>query len=98
MPYLSSLERMGLEEGLKRGREEGRKEGRKEGRMEGREEGLRAAREGIALALEAKFGPQGRRLISRIRQIIDAAELRRLTKIIKSAKTADEVRQHLSQS
>jgi hypothetical protein len=32
MPYLSSLERMGLEEGIKRGREQGRKEGREEGR------------------------------------------------------------------
>ncbi len=89
MPYLSSLERMGLEEGFKRGREQGRQEGR----QEGREEGLR---EGIALALEAKFGPPGRKLIARVRQITDVAELRRLAKIIKAAETADDVRRHLS--
>jgi flagellar biosynthesis/type III secretory pathway protein FliH len=89
MPYLSSLERMGLEEGLKRGREEGRKEGRNEGR----EEGLR---EGIALALEAKFGQPGRKLMTRVRQITDVAELRDLAKVIKAAKTVESVRRHLN--
>lgn len=77
MPYLSSLERMGLEEGLKRGREEG-------------------LREGIALALEAKFGQPGRKLMSRVRRISDITELRRLAKIIKAATTAEDVRRHLS--
>ncbi|MGH7140372.1 MAG: hypothetical protein ACREHD_31945, partial [Pirellulales bacterium] len=104
MPYLSSLERMGLEEGLKRGREQGREEGHEEGhaegrakgREEGRKEGLRAAREGITLALEAKFGPPGRKLMTRVRQISNVAELRRLAKIIKTSKTAEDVRRHLS--
>jgi hypothetical protein len=88
MPYLSSIERRGLEEG--------RKQGREEGRAEGRAEGLRAAREGIAVALEAKFGQSGRKLMTRVRQISDLAELRGLAKIIKSAKTAEDVRRHLS--
>ena len=84
MPYLSSLERMALEEG------------RKKGRAEGREEGLRAGREGVALALEAKFGQTGRKLLARVRQVNDVAELRRLAKIIKTSKTADEVGRHLN--
>lgn len=100
MPYLSSLERRGLEEGLKqgleRGREEGRKEGRKEGREEGREEGLRAARELVAVALEAKFGLPGRKLMPQVRRIRDVAGLRGLAKIIKVATTVEEVRRHLS--
>lgn len=48
------------------------------------------------MALEAKFGPPGRKLIARMRQITDVAELRGLAKIIKTAKTADDVRRHLS--
>lgn len=105
MPYLSSLERRGLEEGLKRGRDEGRKEGRKEGHQEGRKEGhkegheagrVEGLREGLAAALETKFGQPGRKLMSRVRQISDVAELRELFKIINTASTVEDVRRHLS--
>jgi hypothetical protein len=63
-----------------------------EGREEGRVEGLR---EGIALHREAKFGQAGRKLVSLVRQITDIGQLRGLAKIIKTAKTADDVRRHL---
>jgi hypothetical protein len=39
MPYISSFQRLGREEGRLEGRQEGREEGRQEGRQEGREEG-----------------------------------------------------------
>jgi hypothetical protein len=80
IPYLSSLERMAMEKGHKRGREEG----------------LQVAHDGIALALEARFGPAGRKLGGRVRRITDVAELRRLSKIIKAAQSVDDVRPHLS--
>lgn len=89
MPYLSSLERRGLEEGLKKGREQGREQGREEGR----EEGLR---EGIALALAAKFGQPGRKLMTRMRQISDIDELRDLAKIVTTAETVEDVRRYLN--
>jgi len=76
--------------------EEGQKKGREEGRKKGREEGLQAGRDGVAVALEAKFGAAGRKLLARVRQINDVAELRRLAKIIKAAKTAADVRRQLT--
>lgn len=81
MPYLSSLERRGLEEGLKQGREEGRAEG---------------LREAIAMDLKAKFGQSGGKLMPQVRQVSDVAALRELAKFIKTATTAQEVRRHLS--
>lgn len=57
MPYISSIERIGMEIGLKKGlaegrelglqvgRQEGRREGRREGRQEGRQEGLQEGRQ-----------------------------------------------------
>jgi predicted transposase YdaD len=66
--------------------------GLEEGLKKGRQEGLQ---EGIAVALEAKFGPPGRKLISRVRQIAGIARLRRLAKVIKTAPSIEDVRQHL---
>ena len=39
MPFITSIERIGIEKGLKKGRQEGRQEGHQEGRNEGRQEG-----------------------------------------------------------
>ena len=49
MPYITSIERMGREDGLKQGREEGRQEGQAIGRLE-------ALRENILEVTEARFG------------------------------------------
>lgn len=85
MPYLSSLERRGLEQGLKQGIEQGQAEGRAEG-----------FREAIAVSLEEKFGRSDRKLLTRLREINDVAELRKLAKIVMAAQTVDDVRRHLA--
>jgi hypothetical protein len=62
---------------------------------EGREQGFR---EGIAVALEAKFGKPGRKLLPQVRELQDLAALRALSRaLLKSATTLDEVRKLLPQ-
>ncbi len=39
MPYVTSIERLAIEEGMQKGLQKGREEGREEGRQEGRQEG-----------------------------------------------------------
>jgi hypothetical protein len=84
MPYVTSIERLALAEG----REIGREEGREVGLLEGLQEGL-------VVALEAKFGPTGRKLTSKVKQIQHLAQLRTLEKKIKAAKSIESVRKHL---
>jgi flagellar biosynthesis/type III secretory pathway protein FliH len=75
MPYITSIERMGREEGLQAGRQEGLQAGRQEGLRKGREQGrelgrVESLREGILDVIEARFGqaPEG------IRARVSAAE------------------------
>jgi hypothetical protein len=80
MPYISSIERLGIAKGIAKGE------------AKGREAGLR---EGILLALETKFGAAGRKLRRKAKQVKGIVELRRLMRAIQAAQTIDEVREHL---
>jgi flagellar biosynthesis/type III secretory pathway protein FliH len=69
MPYITSIERMGREQGLTEGREQGLTEGREqgltEGLIKGREEGKRAA---LRRIVERRFGVLPETLAARIAQ------------------------------
>jgi hypothetical protein len=78
--YMSSIERYGY----KKGREEGLTKGERIGLLEG-----------IALALDAKFGASGRKLVKKVRSLSSVDELRNFARILKSAKNVDELRRHL---
>jgi flagellar biosynthesis/type III secretory pathway protein FliH len=71
MPYVTTIERLGREEGLKQGREEGLKQGLQLGRQE-------ALREDILEIVKARFGEVPYGLRERIQAIADEAELKRL--------------------
>ncbi len=78
MPYITSVERIGIQQGLEQGLEQGR-----------REELLA----GIALALDLKFGDAGLALLPEIQRISEVARLQTIRDRIKAAGTPEELRQ-----
>jgi hypothetical protein len=97
MPYITSVERLGREEGRQEGLQEGLQEGRREGLQEGRREGLQEGRregllDGIELALRIKFGEGGQAIVPEIRQITDLEVIRAVYDRIETARTVDDVR------
>jgi hypothetical protein len=83
MPYVTSIERLGEEKGLKKGREEGFQKGREAVR--------RDLLKVIATGLGQKFGNLGKRLASRVRKVDDIARLLRIAQILITATTIDEL-------
>jgi hypothetical protein len=91
MPYITSVERIGREQGLEEGLKKGREEGRREGQAEGLREGLLLAME---MRLQHQFGAEGLQLMPQIRQVQDPERLRALfQRLLENAPTLDEVRQ-----
>ncbi len=81
MPFITTPERIGREEGLAQGRTEGRIEGRTEGMIKG-----------IEVALELKFGEAGLRLMPEIRAIADEAKLEAVLHAIRTAAGPEDLR------
>ena len=88
MPYITSIERMGREEGLQ--------QGLAQGRQEGRQEGFVAARQKAVLdALEIRFGEVADAVRQRIESVQDEARLRALLKSAIQAGSIEEFTQTL---
>jgi predicted transposase YdaD len=74
MPFITSIERKGLEKGLEQGREQGREQGLEQGR-----------RDSIVAFLEARFGSLPQKLLHRLGQVHDQDRLLSLTKLAATA-------------
>jgi predicted transposase YdaD len=81
MRYITSHEEIGIEKG--------RAEGRAEGRVEGR---VQALHEGLALALEMKFGPEATSLSAAIEHVTDLTTLERLVHDIRAVTSLEIAR------
>jgi hypothetical protein len=81
MPYVTSIERLGIEKGL----EEGLKKGREEGEAIG-------LRKGIALAVKIKFGAAASSLLPLVDKVSDLTVLRTLHDAIPDAATMEDLR------
>ena len=77
MTYITSIEELGIEKGIARGRAEGRAAG---------------LLDGIALALDLKFGEAAAPVIAEVRQLTDLALLEAILSQIKTAATLDDLR------
>lgn len=81
MPYITSVERFGIERGLE--------QGLKQGREEGLRQGLLAA---IELGLELKFGDDGLTLLPDIQQLTDLATIQAVYDQLKLAASPNDLR------
>ena len=78
MPYITSVERIGMEQGLEQGRSEGLRQG------------LLAA---IELGLDLKFGRDGLAILPEIQELTELATIEAVYHRLKGATTPAEVRQ-----
>lgn len=77
MPYITSVERSGIQKGLEQGRSEGIREG---------------LLEGISLGLRLKFGSVGLSLLPEISQITQVEQLKAILAGLAEANTLDQLR------
>jgi flagellar biosynthesis/type III secretory pathway protein FliH len=85
MPYITSIERMGIERGMQQGIEQGMQQGIERGTKRG-------LLKGIELGLKLKFGTEGLDLLSEISDIQDLNLLETILNQIKTANTLDQLR------
>ncbi len=99
MTYITSVERIGIEEGYKMGMQEGLQKGVQEGLQQGLQKGLREGLwKAIELGLEMKFGVEGIRLMPLVKQVQDLATLQTLYERLRDAQSVDEIRSLLPAS
>jgi predicted transposase YdaD len=91
MPYITSVERLGIEKGIKEGKKEGIKEGKKEGIKEGKKEGfLLASQKYLSEILNERFGEDAVKIIRKIKKIKSVETLDKLFRYALRADTVEE--------
>ena len=91
MPFITSIERIGIEKGLKKGRQEGHQEGRNEGRQEGRQEGQTIL---IVRMLKRRWGTLAPELENRLSKL-SMAQLENLGEMLWDFKNPTSLQQWL---
>lgn len=76
MPYITSVERFGIEKGIQQSRQQMRQ----------------ILRESIELGLELKFGSEGLSLLSEISALEEVEQLRAIQAGLRTASTTEELR------
>ena len=84
MPYVTSVEKIGIEKGI----QQGIQQGIQKGIQNGMKQGLLAA---IKMGLELKFGPNGLELYPKIKKIEDIDILETISDIIRSTQNLSEI-------
>ena len=91
MPYITSVERIGME----KGREEGLEQGLEQGREQGRTEGEVALRKMIQEILESRFQVVSKDAQDRLASYSGLEGLRALGRLALTAESLDEFRERM---
>jgi hypothetical protein len=98
MPYVTSIERLAMEEGEKKGLAEGEKKGLAEGEKKGLAEGeIRGLKLAIKTGLERRFGPEGLAFAAELDRVKDVNLLRSIHEKLWMASPMEEIRAVLRQ-
>lgn len=93
MPFLTTPERIGREEGLAEGLAQGLSQGISQGLSQGLSQGIsQGVIQGIEVALQIKFGEEGLRLMPEIRQIRDQEKLEAVLRAVATAASPQDLR------
>ena len=96
MPFVSSLERMGLEKGMEKGLKQGLEKGLEKGLEQGLEKGLQQGRrEAIVDILEARFGQVPDPIRSELEKLSKPERLRELGRTAVTVENLEVFQQHL---
>ena len=92
MPYVTSVEKIGIRKGIEQGIQQGVQQGIQQGIQQGRREGVLEA---IELGLTIKFGARGLRLLPMIRAFKEMDRLEMVKEAIKATDNLKEIEELL---
>lgn len=96
MPYVTSVERIGIAKGIQQGIQQGVKQGVKQGVRQGVKQGaLMTAREALIEVLKARFASIPEELRKSVEQTEDVAVLKEMLKRAATAGSVEEVQQYV---